>query len=33
MHKIMMEENAKPIAQPQRHLKSNMKEVVTKEVI
>jgi hypothetical protein len=33
MHKIMMEENFKPVAQPQRRLNPNMKEVVHKEVV
>ena len=33
MHKIMMEENFKPVAQPQRRLNPNMKEVVRKEVV
>jgi hypothetical protein len=33
MHKIMMEENFKPVAQPQRRLNPSMKEVVRKEVV
>ena len=33
MQKIMMEENFKPVAQPQRHLNPTMKEVVRKEVV
>lgn len=33
MNKILMEENYKPIAQPQRHIYPIMKEVVRKEVI
>lgn len=33
MHKIMMEENYKPVAQPQRRLNPTMKEVVRKEVV
>jgi len=33
MHKINMEENFKPVAQPQRRLNPTMKEVVRKEVI
>jgi hypothetical protein len=33
MHKIMMEENFKPVAQPQRRLNPTMKEVVRKEVV
>lgn len=33
MHKIMMEENFKPIAQPQWRLNPTMKEVVRNEVV
>jgi hypothetical protein len=33
MHKINMEENFKPVAQPQRRLNPTMKEVVRKEVV
>jgi len=33
MHKVLMEENYKPIAQPQRCLNPKIKEVVRKEVI
>lgn len=33
MHKIMMEENYKLVAQPQRHLNPTIKEVVRKEVL
>jgi len=33
MHKIMMEDNFKPVAQPQRRLNPTMKEVVQKEVV
>ena len=33
MHKIMMEEDFKPVAQPQRRLNPTMKEVVQKEVV
>ena len=33
MHKIMMEENFKPVAQPQKRLNPSMKEVVQKEVV
>jgi len=33
MHEIMMEENFKPVAQPQRRLNPTMKEVVCKEVL
>ncbi|XP_058732692.1 uncharacterized protein LOC131604259 [Vicia villosa] len=33
MHKIMLEEEFKPVAQPQRRLNPTMKEVVRKEVI
>jgi hypothetical protein len=33
MHKIHMEEDFKPIAQPQRRLNPTMKEVVRKEVL
>src|SRR4051812_22767116 len=33
MHKIMLEEDIKPVAQPQRRLNPTMKEVVRKEVI
>lgn len=33
MHKILMEEDFKPLAQPQRHLNPTMKEVVRKEVV
>ncbi|XP_058777081.1 uncharacterized protein LOC131651432, partial [Vicia villosa] len=33
MHKIMLEEDFKPVAQPQRRLNPTMKEVVRKEVI
>jgi hypothetical protein len=33
MHKIMMEDNFKPVAQPQRRLNPTMKEVVRKEVV
>lgn len=33
MHKIMMEEDFKPVAQPQRRLNPTMKEVVRKEVV
>ena len=29
----MMEENYKPVAQPQRHLNPTIKEVVRKEVV
>jgi len=32
MHKIHMEQDFKPVAQPQRHLNPTMKEVVKKEV-
>jgi len=33
MHKILMEDNYKPLIQPQRHLNPAMKEVVRKEVL
>jgi len=33
MHKIFMEDNFKPVAQPQRRLNPTMKEVVRKEVV
>src|SRR3954471_2812187 len=33
MHKIMMEDVYKPVAQPQRRLNPSMKEVVRKEVV
>lgn len=33
MHKIMMEENFKPVAQPQWRLNPTMKEVVRKVVV
>ncbi|XP_058725862.1 uncharacterized protein LOC131597169 [Vicia villosa] len=33
MHKIMMEDDYKPVAQPQRRLNPSMKEVVRKEVV
>ena len=33
MHKILMEENCKPVIQPQRRLNPAMKEVVLKEVL
>ncbi|MCI73274.1 hypothetical protein A2U01_0094538, partial [Trifolium medium] len=33
MHNIMMEDDYKPVAQPQRHLNPTMKEVVRKEVV
>ncbi|XP_058763953.1 uncharacterized protein LOC131637374 [Vicia villosa] len=33
MHKIMLEEEFKPVAQPQRRLNPTMKEVVRKEVV
>jgi len=33
MHKIMMEDNYKPVTQPQRRLNPVMKEVVRKEVV
>jgi len=33
MHKILMEDNFKPVAQPQRRLNPTMKEVVRKEVV
>jgi hypothetical protein len=33
MHNIMMEENYKPVTQPQRRLNPTMKEVVRKEVV
>jgi len=33
IHKIMMEDNFKPVAQPQRRLNPTMKEVVRKEVV
>ncbi|XP_058764403.1 uncharacterized protein LOC131637848 [Vicia villosa] len=33
MHKILMEDDYKPVAQPQRRLNSVMKEVVRKEVV
>ncbi|KAL2317377.1 hypothetical protein Fmac_031253 [Flemingia macrophylla] len=33
MHKILMEQDYKPVAQPQRHLNPTMKEVVRKEVV
>ena len=33
MYKIMMEENFKPVAQPQHLLNPTMKEVVRKEVV
>ncbi|XP_058784400.1 uncharacterized protein LOC131659192 [Vicia villosa] len=33
MHKILMEENHKPVVQPQRRLNPAMKEVVRKEVV
>src|SRR4051812_42074062 len=33
MHKIMMEDDYKPVAQPQRRLNPTMKEVVRKEVV
>lgn len=33
MHKIIMEEDYKSVAQPQYHLNPTMKEVVRKEVV
>ena len=33
MHKILMEDNQKPVVQPQRRLNPAMKEVVRKEVV
>jgi len=33
MHKILMEDNFKQVAQPQRRLNPTMKEVVRKEVV
>ncbi|MCI53857.1 hypothetical protein A2U01_0075104, partial [Trifolium medium] len=33
MHNIMMEDDYKPVAQPQRRLNPTMKEVVRKEVV
>nr|XP_016500345.1 PREDICTED: uncharacterized protein LOC107818809 [Nicotiana tabacum] len=33
MHKIMLEENSKPVLQPQRKLNKNLEEVVHKEII
>ncbi|MCI39655.1 hypothetical protein A2U01_0060887, partial [Trifolium medium] len=33
MHNIMMEDEYKPVAQPQRRLNPTMKEVVRKEVV
>lgn len=33
IHKIMMEDKYKPVAQPQRHLNPTIKEVVRKEVV
>jgi len=33
MHKVLMEHNFKPVAQPQRRLNPTMKEVVRKEVV
>ncbi|KAL4276187.1 hypothetical protein AHAS_Ahas20G0182100 [Arachis hypogaea] len=33
MHKILLEENSKPVVQPQRRLNPTMKEVVQKEVL
>src|SRR5215470_19883733 len=33
MHKILLEENCKPVVQPQRRLNPIMKEVVLKEVL
>jgi hypothetical protein len=33
MHKILMEEDHKPVVQPQRRLNPTMKEVVQKEVV
>jgi len=33
MHKIMMEEEYRPVRQPQRRLNSSMKEEVRKEVL
>lgn len=33
MHKIILEENAKPMVDAQRRLNPNMKEVVKKEII
>ena len=32
MHEILLEDNAKPVVQPQRQLNPAMKEVVQKEV-
>ena len=32
MHKILLEDDAKPVVQPQRRLNPAMKEVVQKEV-
>jgi len=33
MHKILLEDNSKPVVQPQRRLNPTMKEVVQKEVM
>ncbi|MCI57469.1 hypothetical protein A2U01_0078720, partial [Trifolium medium] len=33
MHNIMMEDDYKPVAQPQRRLNPTMKEVVRKEIV
>ena len=33
MHKILMEDDQKPVVQPQRRLNPAMKEVVRKEVV
>ena len=33
MHKILLEEESKPVVQPQRRLNPTMKEVVQKEVM
>ena len=33
MHRVLMEEDYKPIAHPQRRLNPTMKEVVRKEVV
>ena len=33
MHKILLEDDAKPVVQPQRRLNPTMKEVVQKEVM
>ncbi|XP_070042639.1 uncharacterized protein [Nicotiana tomentosiformis] len=33
MHKILLEENIKPLVQPQRKLNKNLEEIVHKEII